>query len=209
MTELTRLWLRKYAKYAGCVRSFHALFFIYTHPGLCCLYFICGTEENELTGKIPTELQTIPLSFCQLGECRAFWLPPIIPPCITLVSHTLAIVIIHIVGGNCFDSVAGINNCDTSNNRAVLSDIPSEAPSRSDVPSYIPSAVPSVVPSGSPTSSNTFPSETPSRSDVPSYIPSAVPSVVPSGSPTSSNTFPSETPSRSDVPSYIPSVGFS
>jgi hypothetical protein len=31
-------------------------------------------------------------------------------------SHTLAIVIMHVIEYNCFDSVAGFDYCDTSNN---------------------------------------------------------------------------------------------
>jgi hypothetical protein len=84
---------------------------------LLCFLFIFGTDGNDLIGQIPTELQTLPLSFCALGECRAFSLP--FPFVLRLqgLSHTLAIVIIHIVGNNCFDTpVATINICTTSFN---------------------------------------------------------------------------------------------
>jgi hypothetical protein len=66
---LTRLRL---GKYDGCLRSVHALFFICTHHGLCCVFYLFnGTEENELTGHIPIELQTLPIKYCYLGEYRA------------------------------------------------------------------------------------------------------------------------------------------
>jgi hypothetical protein len=104
MTELTHLTLRKYD---GCLRAFHALFFIYltyfvlfsplialnsptTSPPRALLSLLfCGTGANDLTGQIPSELQTLlPLSTCSLSECLAF--SPPLPLCITLagfVSH--------------------------------------------------------------------------------------------------------------------------
>jgi hypothetical protein len=104
-------------KYDGCLRCFHALFFIYTHHGLCCLfYYICGTADNNLIGQIPTELQTLPLGFCDLSECRAFSLPFPFVLLLQGFSHTLAIVIFHIVAFNCFVSVVGVSNCDTRYN---------------------------------------------------------------------------------------------
>jgi hypothetical protein len=83
---------------------------------LLCFLFIFGTGDNDLIGQIPTELQTLPLSACYLSECRAFSLP--FPFVLRLQgsSHTLAIVIFHIAGYNCFSSLPAINNCDTRYN---------------------------------------------------------------------------------------------
>jgi hypothetical protein len=87
LTELTQLSLGKYDE---CLRSFHALFFLYkltyfvlsSPRALLCFLFIFETDDNDLTGQIPTELQTLPLNTCYLRECRAFSLP--LPLCITL-----------------------------------------------------------------------------------------------------------------------------
>jgi hypothetical protein len=38
--QLTGLEWLYLCKYEGCVRSFHALFFIYTHYGLCCVFYL-------------------------------------------------------------------------------------------------------------------------------------------------------------------------
>jgi hypothetical protein len=46
------------------------------------LYLLfCGTDLNDLTGLIPSELQSVPLSYCSLRECRIFSLNPILPLC--------------------------------------------------------------------------------------------------------------------------------
>ena len=98
LTELTDLDL---SKYNGCLRSFHALFFIYKltyfvlFPPLIALnspttrlsfiailsifLILITTGDNDLSGQIPIKLENIPL--CSLSECRAF-LPPL-PLCIT------------------------------------------------------------------------------------------------------------------------------
>jgi hypothetical protein len=117
LTVLTDIRLRKYD---GCLPgTFFScpILYLSTHHWHCCLfYFICATDRNDLIGEIPSELQTRPLVNCFLGECRAFPPPPF-PFVLSLqgFSHTLAIVIIHIVGENCFDleDVAAFNiSCD-------------------------------------------------------------------------------------------------
>jgi hypothetical protein len=83
---------------------------------LLSLLFIFGTEKNDLIGRIPTELQTFPLLRCYLGECRAISLPFPFVLLLQGISHTLAIVIIHIVDDNCFDSLPDSNICRTNRN---------------------------------------------------------------------------------------------
>jgi hypothetical protein len=98
--QLTSLGYLHLGKCDGYSRSFHALFFIFQLT-TCAFYLFCGTGENELTGQIPIELQTIPLydgyPVCFLREYRAFSPPAPFPFVLRLqgFSHTLAIVIIH------------------------------------------------------------------------------------------------------------------
>jgi hypothetical protein len=126
--QLTKLASLHLGKYDGCSRSLHALFFIFkltTGSTMSSIYFVeRGTEENELTGQIPIELQTLPLYNrygCNLREYRVFPHPPTLPPSPLYYAYRVflirfAIVIIHIIEYNCFDSVAGFDSCYTSNN---------------------------------------------------------------------------------------------
>jgi hypothetical protein len=96
--QLTKLASLHLGKYDGCSRSLHALFFIFkltTGSTMSSIYFVeRGTEENELTGQIPIELQTLPLYNrygCNLREYRVFPHPPTLPFVLRLqgFSHTL------------------------------------------------------------------------------------------------------------------------
>jgi hypothetical protein len=92
------------------------ILYLYSPRALLCFLFIFGTDKNDLIGQIPTELQNLPL----LARCVSCLPPPPFHFVLLLqgFSHTLAIVIIHIVEDNCFDSdsVADFSICDTSRN---------------------------------------------------------------------------------------------
>jgi hypothetical protein len=74
---LDQLYLRKYD---GCLRSFHALFFIYKlTTGSAVSSILRATDENDLTGQIPIGLETV--SSCFLGESNAFSSLPFLHLC--------------------------------------------------------------------------------------------------------------------------------